>query len=399
MHIAIIWQRFLPYHVARIRHLRKKLDERGYGLTAIEVASSDESYGFLDSSEEKDFEYICCFPGKSYHQLSAGEVLDAVSSTLRRIRAEIVFAPATPFPEGMAAVRYRVERGCRTVLMDDAWEHTDQRGWLKRFIKREIHSNVDAAFVPAPSHRLYFERMGFPAERIIFGVDVVDNDYFSAVSHSLGSNRESARRSLKLPENYFLFVGRFFPRKGIEDLLRSYEQYRSGAAAPKNLVLVGTGPAFNHIRNSFALVPGVHLTGPKFGDDLCAYYSLADVLVVPSRSDPWGLVVNEGMASGLPVIVSRGCGCATTLVREGENGWTFAAGDTERLGSLMLSIDSLPPERLRLMGERSHEIISEWSLDRFASGVFEAIEIPRRPAAGFIAGLLTKMWKGHISVN
>jgi glycosyltransferase involved in cell wall biosynthesis len=396
MHVAIIWQRFLPYHTARLRHLRKRLVERGDGLTAIEVASSDESYAFPDASEERDLGHICCFPGTSYHGLKADEVLYAVLATLRRVQPDVVFAPATPFPEGMAAIRYRIESGCRTVLMDDAWEHTDRRGWVTRFIKRQIHANVDAAFIPAPSHARYFEDMGFPADRIVFGVDVVDNDYFSASTLKTRAEKESLVRSLKLAENYFLFVGRFLPRKGIEDLLISYGDYRNKVTAPWDIVLVGTGPAFDHVRNVSSQMSGVHIAGPQFGDDLCRYYALACVLVVPSVSDPWGLVVNEGMASGLPVIVSRGCGAAKTLVLEGKNGWTFDPGDVETLTGLMCRISELSREELAKLGKVSERIIAEWSLERFSEGVFEAMSIPRRRAAGLISNLAVRLWKGRM---
>jgi len=108
---------------------------------------------------------------------------------------------------------------------------------------------------------------------------------------------------------------------------------------------------------------------------------------VSSEIDPWGLVVNEGMASGLPVIVSKGCGCAKTLVQEGENGWTFEPGDVETLTKLMLQVSSISQDKVKQMGKRSEEIIADWSLDRFVEGVLEAIQIPRRSPAGLISNI------------
>jgi glycosyltransferase involved in cell wall biosynthesis len=162
---------------------------------------------------------------------------------------------------------------------------------------------------------------------------------------------------------------------------------------------VGDGDHFDHIQNLTENLPEDYFAGLKFGAELCHYYALARVLIVPSLSDPWGLAVNEGMASGLPVIVSKGCGAAKTLVREGENGWTFEPGDEEALTTLMIKASSLPPDALKEMGRKSQSIISEWSLDRFADGVLKAIEIPRRPPAGFISDTLTRLWKGRVSIN
>ncbi len=118
---------------------------------------------------------------------------------------------------------------------------------------------------------------------------------------------------------------------------------------------------------------GVTLTGFMQMDSLPAYYALASALVHPAHKDTWGLVVNEAMAVGLPVVVSRQTGCVNDLVREGENGYTFDSSDldalTQLLGQLHASRSTLPA-----MGDESVSIISAWNLDRFASGLMHALE-------------------------
>jgi glycosyltransferase involved in cell wall biosynthesis len=373
----------------------------GHRLTAIEVASWDECYGFPGSKPNSSgFNYICCFQGASYHDRSAVEIYNKVLNTLKHLRPDVVFAPATPFPEGMAAFAYRLYSGNKAIMMDDAWEHTDQRGVLNKEIKRLIHKNIDAAFIPAPCHLPYYVKMGFSEERVVFGIDVVDNDYFLKRSEQARVDDENLRGSKKLPKNYFLFVGRFLPRKGLDTLVKAYGNYwQQSDQNPWNLVLVGGRDYLNNMQNLAKNISGIHFVGPQFGDDLCQYYALARTLVVPSIIDQWGLVVNEGMASGLPVIVSRGCGSAKTLVQEGRNGWTFEPGDDETLTKLMVQASSLSLDCLKEMGRRSQSIVSEWSLDRFVDGVLEAIEIPRRPPAGPISNILTKLWKGRVRVN
>jgi 1,2-diacylglycerol 3-alpha-glucosyltransferase len=399
MHIAIIWQRFLPYHSARIRHLNKRLGELGFRLTAIEVASQDETYRFPEKRYNSPLKHICCFPGESYHSHTAKEVYQKVFELLKDVKPDIVFAPAIAFPEGIAAVAHRLKYGARVVIMDDAWEHTDRKGSITQLIKRLIYRNADAALVPAPSHLSYYMRIGFPKERVFFGLDVVDNAYYAkqaAVMHS----EESVENALNLRHNLFLFVGRILPRKGLETLLEAYRNYREGAEGEIwDLVIVGTGSSLNALRSQFNKVGGICFAGAQFGDDLCKYYGLASVLIVPSDSDPWGLVVNEGMSSGLPVIVSKGCGAAKTLVADAENGWTFSPGNAEELSQLMLRVSSLSDDALKRMGQKSQTIIAEWSLDRFADGVVKALAIPRREAAGLISNILTKFWRGRIRVT
>ena len=400
MHIAIIWQRFLPYHWARIRRTNQRLEELGFRFTAIEVASQDASYGFPIKSAKTKLEYASCFPGQSYHGLKAQEVYETVLKTLNRLKPDIVFAPATSFPEGMAAVAYRSHSKNRAVMMDDAWEYSDRRGFLIKQIKRLIHQNIDAAFIPAFSHSSYYSDMGFPEDRIFFGVDVVDNEYFSQKAGSARQKREEIKNRYKMPGNFFLFVGRFLQRKGLETLIESYRKYQALQEGNKvwDLVLVGDGSYLEKIRRMANDIPKVHFIGLQFGDDLCNYYGLAKVLIVPSEIDPWGLVINEGMASGLPVIVSRGCGAAKTLVQEGENGWTFDPGEIDKLSNLLVDISRIEDHILRKMGEMSQEIIGYWSLDRFADSVMKAITINRRKPAGIVSNILTRLWKGHVRV-
>ena len=396
MHIAIIWQRFLPYHQARLRHAHARLERQGIKLTAIEVASQDDSYAFPQSDSRSSFEHICCFPGQSYHAYSARAIFRAVTEVLVRTGPDVIFAPATPFPEGMAAVAYRCHHNKKLVMMDDAFERTDRCSFLSRLAKRAIHQNIDGAFIPALSHQAYYFSLGFPLERTFYGVDVVDNDFFSP-HEGEARDRRSVREALGLPERYFLFVGRFLERKGIDLLVEAFLRYREATRGSVwDLVLVGTGKL---PKESIGINGGIHLTGPRFGQDLCRLYSLAKACIVPSHADPWALVVNEAMASGLPVIVSRGCGAARTLVHEAENGWTFAPGDVEGLKRLMMRMTLLEVSTLARMGRKSQEIISDWSLNRFVDGLLASAAVPRRPVAGLLSEVLIRVWKGRVRVN
>ncbi len=397
MIIAVIWQRFLPYHIARLRNLRSRCEESGHELIPVEVATTDDSYKFASADKPTGPDRICCFPNASYHQHAPAEILKKVFDVLSSINPDIIFCPAAAFPEGMAAIRYRCSFGKRVVIMDDAWELTDIRGFLTKQIKRLIHKNVDAALIPAPSHRSYFNSLGFPDQNVVFGVDVVDNDYYSAKAAFARANEAKFRRSLALPENYFLFCGRFLQKKGIDTLIGAYNIYKQSCSEDIwHLILVGTGDNKEVFEKRCETQAEIHFAGPQYGDGLCYHYALSRALIVPSFFDQWGLVVNEGMASGLPVIVSSGCGAARTLVRNGENGWTFGPGDIRALAEAMVRMTHLGPEALKKMGANSTKIIQEWSPDRFSDGVFQAISKPRRGKAGIISNLVTSFWKGRV---
>lgn len=398
-HIVMIWQRFLPYHKARIIRLQSRLAQAGHRLTAIEVAAQDAAYGFPDDAFDLPSDYRCCFPGTSYHDHPSREIYKKVLSVLDVIRPDIVFAPATAFPEGMAAFYYRLRHWKRAVMMDDMWEQADRKGLIVKTVKRLINSNIDGAFIPAASHLGYYRKMGFSEDRIVFGVDVVDNDFFSSGVAIARANESDIMRRFDMPSHYFLYVGRFLPRKGLKTLIDAFGRYCGKTDNPWNLVLIGSGDYREEMQNMAAGLDGVRFLEPKFGEVLCYYYGLAKALVVPSIIDPWGLVINEGMASGLPVIVSKGCGATRTLIKEGENGWTFDPGDSRRLTELMEQASSLPPEALEAMGKTSQDIIKDWSLERFADGVISALQIPRRAPAGLMSNIATKLWKGRVAVR
>jgi glycosyltransferase involved in cell wall biosynthesis len=400
MHIAFIWQRFLPYHSARIRRVKSILSGQGHRVTAIEIASRDLSYRFIPTDLGRDYDSVCCFPHRNYHDLSPKEIRARVVAELLSLRPDVVFAPATAFPEGMGALMYRLRNGSISIVMDDAWELSDRRGSLTRAAKRIIHRNADAAFVPALSHREYYRNLGFPAERIFFGVDVVDNEYFAVQADRARQQGARIRQEMGLPEHYFLYVGRFLPRKGLDTLLLAYQLYRKRTmTAPWDLILIGEGGLLETLCRNHHKITGLHVAGGRFGEELCKFYGLAEALVVPSDIDPWGLVVNEGLASGLPVLVSRGCGSAKTLVIDSENGWSFRPGSVEDLAVLLHRLSLLSPATRSGMGMRSREMISKWSLDRFASAVQDAIDVPRRPAAGLLSNMMTRLWTGRNSVT
>ena len=112
--------------------------------------------------------------------------------------------------------------------------------------------------------------------------------------------------------------------------------------------------------------------GFKNQSELPAYYDLCEVFVLPSVFEPWGLVVNEVMNAGRAVIVSDQVGCAPDLVRHGENGFIFQAGNLADLAQALTKVLE-NQEICRLMGQNSRKIIGEWSLEADVRGLKSAL--------------------------
>jgi glycosyltransferase involved in cell wall biosynthesis len=203
----------------------------------------------------------------------------------------------------------------------------------------------------------------------------VDNDYWADHAAQARGRKPETRGEFGLPENYFLASARFIPKKNLPRLIEAYALYRK-KAGPWSLVLLGDGalrPDLCRLISDLGLQNDVQLPGFRQYSELPAYYGLANAFIHASTTEQWGLVVNEAMASGLPVLVSDRCGCAADLVQEGVNGFTFDPRQVNQLAELMLKIsDSQFP--ISDFVTASARIIARWKPEHFAQGLKAAAE-------------------------
>lgn len=169
-----------------------------------------------------------------------------------------------------------------------------------------------------------------------------------------------------------LFVGRLSPEKGLRTLIDAVTFCKSRGVDVK-LVLVGSGPDEEPLR-VLGQRAGIDLEFHGFleGDALAERYAAADIFVLPSLSEPWGLVVNEAMEFGMPLLLSDRVGCRTVLLQEGTNGFTFSAGDARALASVMEPLLTRPQIREE-MGQASRLIIQKHTIDSWAGSVVRAV--------------------------
>jgi glycosyltransferase involved in cell wall biosynthesis len=265
------------------------------------------------------------------------------------------------------------------LLMSESQEIDYKRNSLKEAGKKMLISLYDAALVGGVPHAVYLHKLGMPLECISLGYDVVDNAFWASKANAVRNAPQQWRRLYKLPENFFLCACRFISKKNIAGLIRAYSKYNANAGAnPWHLVIVGTGPLLTQLRDSvYALGLEGHVSFPGYLDSeaLAVYYGLASCFVLPSlHSEQWGLVVNEAMAAGLPVLVSRICGCASDIVKERVTGYTFDPHDENSLAGLMLQIHRDPIEA-REIGRNAQTNIMSLGPAQFASGLLRSAEI------------------------
>src|SRR5262249_20696744 len=266
-----------------------------------------------------------------------------------------------------------VRRGIPMVVMSESSRQDEPRTWRKEAIKRRIVGLYSAALVGGQRHVEYLVELGMPRQRVFTGYDVVDNDYFGRRTAEIRNSKFEVRNKRGLPANYFLASARFMEKKNLPRLITAYAEYRrksqNDGTAMWDLVLLGDGPLRETLKSKLStlnLNEHVHLPGFKPYDELPVYYALANAFVHASTIEQWGLVVNEAIASGLPVIVSERCGCVPELLQG--NGFTFDPADVYELTARLLEMASLSDQERKHLGDTSYRIAANFAPERFGEG-------------------------------
>jgi glycosyltransferase involved in cell wall biosynthesis len=347
-------------------------------IVAIELAGESSVYEWEKVDEDENFSRVTLFPERDSDSVGVSTMRCAVASQLDDIAPEAVAIPGWSKPGALAALEWCCQAKVPAVVMSATTAQDSARYWWKEVPKRRLVALFSAAVVAGQAHRSYLSSLGMPAERVFLGYDAVDNEYFREQSSAVQEEAAAWRRRLGLPERYFLACARFVPKKNLIRLIRAFAQYRHQAhAASWELVLLGDGPERATIEHAVAeagIGSVVHLPGFKQYDDLPKYYGLADAFIHASTTEQWGLVVNEAMASGLPVLVSERCGCAPELVCSGENGYTFDPYDVAAMHRHIERMADGTYDR-EAMGEASRRIVDRWTPERFAEGLHQAVQV------------------------
>ena len=246
---------------------------------------------------------------------------------------------------------------------------------LVEFLKREFLHKCSGFVVPGQSAQQYLREHKVSEDDIVVAPNAVDNDLFATVAAEARQSAAERRRELALPERYFLFVGRLVPEKGVFELLSAYAKLDDSIRQQVGLVFVGDGASRESLeRQALSISPGtIRFAGFAQREQLAVYYALADVLILPTYTDTWGLVVNEAMACGLPVILSWAAGCAADLVREQWNGLLVSPRDVRSL-TLAMGRIATEPDLRAIMATNSVQQIRQYSPEAWSREIARLVE-------------------------
>lgn len=380
MNIAVLWSRFGPYHLARLGGLAEVA--QGTNVVGIEVAARDH-YDWDVVSSYSGFQRDTLFDGRSYGELSAAAIRRAVTTRLEGLRPRAVAVNGWSMPEALAAVEWCARRGSAAIIMSETKEDDGRRVWWRERVKRWRLSRCGAALVGGRPHVEYLRLLGMPASRVFMGYDAVDNDYFARGGAAAQEDAQALRERYSLPAQYFFVCTRFISRKNVDGLIRAYARYVSAHPSPWSLVIAGGGAEEEALRAQVdALGLGsIHFAGFVQYPDLPVYYGLASAFVHPAHAEPWGLVLNEAAACGLPLLAGRTVGAAYELIEDGWNGWKFDSRDEVAMAATLGRISQASSAERQAMGERSRVMVSRFSPQKFGEGMLAAISACEKGAA------------------
>jgi len=390
--IAVVFHYIGPYHHARLNAAASRLSVTGFEW----LAKAHDAWGKAGSDAR--YHKVSLFPEAAHNNLGSSQLRRAFWSALEQANPDVVAVNGWNDFGSLVAADCCVRRGIPMVVMSESARQDEPRTWWKEMIKRRVVGVYSAALVGGQRHVEYLVELGMPRDSIFTGYDVVDNAYFRRRAEEVRSQKSDVRKQYGLSENYFLASARFIEKKNLPTLIRAYAAYRQKSEAsgnpPWDVVLLGDGPlreALNSQLSTLNLHAHVHLPGFKPYDELPVYYALAKAFVHASTTEQWGLVVNEAVASGLPVIVSERCGCVPELVRG--NGFTFDPIDERELPSRLLQIASLSDDERRSLGDASYRIAENFAPEHFGEGLEQAakLALPHPRKASLLGRTLIKL--------
>jgi glycosyltransferase involved in cell wall biosynthesis len=347
MIFALLTEIPAPYRIPLFNALAERVD-----LHALFLARSDPRRPFYELHDDEWRFAHRVLRGRSLRRGSRWLVLSrGVLRELRRLRPDAIGVGGWHQPAfWMALAHARARRVPLLVWVESTSRDARSEALPLRLARRSMIRWASGFFVPGEAAADYVRSFGVEERRIAIAPNAIDATLFG---------RAAVDRSRRNGCT-FLYAGRLDAEKGLDVLLRAFER------VPGQLIVAGSGRDEDRLR---ALASErVRFVGPLDRDELVSLYAEADAFVLPSRSEPWGMVLNEAAAAGLPLIATEEAGAARDLVEEGINGFRVPAGDEEALATALRRIAEDAAFRAAA-GAHSLELGRRFTPEAWADGV------------------------------
>ncbi|MCE7070353.1 glycosyltransferase family 4 protein [Dyadobacter sp. CY327] len=365
MRVLVVHNQLWAHYKSRLfseihRAFKEKYPESDFLVVQIALYEASRSVMQSDDAITYDYPYKVLFQ-RSLDEVSFKERRAALFAAFDAYQPTVLNITGYFDPAQVLLMFYARLKGVKVVLSSESSAADNSRSFIKESLKKFIVNRAQAFFCFGKTSADYLESLGVkPSQIPVRNAAVIDEEVISARYNAEKKANVNVARAYR-----FVFVGRLAPEKNLGSLLRAFAQVRplDSEILPWEMMLIGDGPeratletltAELGLQNKISFAGGL----PWYKvPDLLVH---CDVLVLPSKSEPWGLVVNEAMVCGLPVIVSKNCGCVADLVENGVNGFTFDPDNQQELETA-LAFFIQNPEKMAAMGQESRRLIAPFS--------------------------------------
>jgi len=337
--LAVLYSHPSSYTRACFRVLK---EDYGWEIFAIYYERSPEA-----PFAEEPFEGIAQMVKRSEFR-SAEEIRQSV----RKFKPDMVYIAGWMDKCYVQAARLLRKDGIPVVAGSDTQYTGKWRQQVARIISPwYLKTAIDVLWVTGNRQRQFAEKLGYRGDRCWEGMYCCDWEPFAQAGDA-GKNRE----------NFFLFVGRYIPVKGLDVLLDAYADYRASVERPWGLKCAGAGELGNMLRG----VEGVTDLGFVQPSELPELMACSGGFVLPSRKEPWGVVIQEAAAARMPIICSDSVGAGDHLVTDGGNGFIFESENSKQLALQMVRLSERDKEKRVEMGRISRELSLKYTPKKWA---------------------------------
>jgi glycosyltransferase involved in cell wall biosynthesis len=372
MHVAIyhniLWSKYKGGVFSQVYEQSKA---RGIGTSFIQIAETDDeriALGDVDLSYHQ-YPFRLLFRGAYSHPSRWRRIVTLVQDVLKN-PSDLVVMPGYHRVEYWAMLFMCILLRRKRAVFCDSTDFDRPKADWKEFAKKLFFSGCDGYFCYGIRSKEYLLKYGAQESKIIFRTQAAALPHEYDPARVLARHESAARRASKIKR--FTYVGRLSAEKGINDLLEAFARL-CAKGGDARLDIVGAGPLKAQLTARVAelnLAHAVHFLGAKSIDEIGELFMESTALVLPSHSEPWGLVVNEALSYGCPVVVSSVCGCVPDLVIPGVTGYSFPVGDIEALTHAMLAAIALTADRAAV-AKRCLAVIGEFTPNRAASQILD----------------------------
>lgn len=354
----ILWSH---YKAAVFSELNQIAESRGDQLAVVHLAKNEKARAHMSLPDLSMHDYPYDVLGKDFiEDWGTFELFREMKKAISKFSPDLVVLPGyTLGAYQLLSLSLAFGRRMTVFNTVDSTAYDQKRSYLKELYKSGLMRLYDGVFCYGTLHREYIQQLGVPKNKIHIRLQATNSSAFL--------------KSRIQPPHRLLYVGRLSKEKNLPVLVKQFLAIDSDW----EFWLVGEGPEGKSLKQQYETEQRIKFLGNKKLEDLAAIYQSCSALILGSTSETWGLVVNEAMHSGLPVLVSEHCGCSKDLVAPDHNGYTFDPLRLDDIKEKLIKLFANSPSQLSAMGEKSLDMISKFTPHSAALQMMEAFELHR----------------------